>query len=164
MIAAALWGFNVCAEHESGTLLLHFLQLPVGQETYQVTSESGTLVLRASFEYTERGSKVPLSATLRMKPDLSPLQFDAKGKSYRPFSVDAAVQVHPDGTAATVRAGEKIGEVALPPRFFTLSGYAPLSVQMMLLRYWASHGKPKHLPQLPGETSDPEPLVQELSH
>jgi imidazolonepropionase-like amidohydrolase len=164
MITAALWGFNIEAADESGALLLHFLQLPVGQETYQVTSENGVIVLRASFEYTERGSKVPLSATLRMKPDLSPLQFEAKGKSYRPFSVDAAVNVHPDGAAATVREGEKIGEVALPPRFFTLSGYAPLSVQMMLLRYWASHGKPKHLPQLPGETSDHDALVLELGH
>jgi hypothetical protein len=32
-----------------------------------------------------------------------------------------------------------------PGRFFTISGYSPLSVQMMVLRYWLTHGKPKRL-------------------
>ena len=77
---------------EGGKLLLHFLQLPVGEETYSITTQpDGSLFLSANFDYTERGSHVPLVATLRMKPDLTPLAFEAKGKSYRPFSVNAAV-------------------------------------------------------------------------
>src|SRR5580658_10178471 len=89
---------SLLAADERGTLLLHFLQLPVGEETYQLTTgPDGSVTLHANFEYTERGSRVPLAATLHMKPDLTPLQFEAKGKSYRPFSVDAAVQVNPDG-------------------------------------------------------------------
>jgi hypothetical protein len=146
---------------ERGALTLYFLQLPVGEEAYQVTTEAnGSLTLRASFEYTERGSRVPLSATLRMKPDLTPLQFEAKGKSYRPFSVDAAVQVNPDGRTATVREGDKTRQATLPARFFTISGYAPFSVQMMLLRYWAGHGKPARLTQLPAEAPGTEALIE----
>ena len=110
---------SLLAADERGTLVLHFLQLPVGEETYQVTSEAeGSLVLRASFEYTERGSRVPLAATLRMKPDLTPLQFEAKGKSYRPFSVDAWVEVNADGRTATVREGEKTRQATLPDALF----------------------------------------------
>ena len=30
----------------------------------------------------------------------------------------------------------------MPPGTFTLAGYAPVSMQMELLRYWASHGRP----------------------
>ncbi|MGA3236684.1 MAG: amidohydrolase family protein [Bryobacteraceae bacterium] len=146
---------------EHGALTLYFLQLPVGEEAYQVTTEAnGALTLHASFEYTERGSRVPLSATLRMKPDLTPLQFEAKGKSYRPFSVDAAVQVNPDGRTAIVREGDKTRQAALPARFFTISGYAPFSVQMMLLRYWAGHGKPARLAQLPAEAPGTEALIE----
>src|SRR5579864_8076662 len=90
------------AEH--GTLILHFLQLPVGEETYELSDN----VLHANFEYTERGSKVPLTASLRMRPDLTPLQFEAHGRNYRPFSVDASF------TLST-----------LPTRpFFAVSGYA----------------------------------------
>jgi hypothetical protein len=83
LAALALAHLNA-AEH--GTLLLHFLQLPVGEETYELADN----VLHANFEYTERGSKVPLTATLRMQPDLTPLQFEAHGRNYRPFSVDAS--------------------------------------------------------------------------
>jgi imidazolonepropionase-like amidohydrolase len=157
---AALAGSLLAAE-EHGTLILHFLQLPVGEETYQVAGEpDGSLVLHASFEYTERGSRVPLTAILRMKPDFTPQQFEAKGKSYRPFSVDAAVLVNPDGRTAAVREGQSTRQAPLPSRFFTISGYAPFSVQMMLLRYWASHGKPARLPQFPAEAPGTEALIE----
>jgi imidazolonepropionase-like amidohydrolase len=149
------------AADERGALILHFLQLPVGEETYQLTSEAdGSLVLHASFEYTERGSRVPLSATLLMKPDFTPLQFEAKGKSYRPFSVDAAVDVNADGHTATVREGGKTRQTTLPTSYFTIDGYAPFSVQMMMLRYWASHGKPARLPQLPAEVPGTEAMIE----
>jgi imidazolonepropionase-like amidohydrolase len=149
------------AAEEHGTLTLCFLQLPVGEETYQVAAgPDGLPVLHASFEYTERGSRVPLTATLSMQRDFTPLEFEAKGKSYRPFSVDAFVKVNPDGRTATVREGDRTRQAALPAQFFTLSGYAPFSVQMMLLRYWAGHGKPARLPQLPAEAPGTEALIE----
>ncbi len=160
LLVVLLAGTLVAAE-ERGTLALYFLQLPVGEETYQVTAEpGGSMVLRAAFEYTERGSRVPLAATLRMKPDLTPLEFEAKGKSYRPFSVDVSVQANSDGRSATVREGDKTRQVSLPSRFFTISGYAPFSVQMMMLRYWSSHGKPAQLPQLPAEAPGTEAQIE----
>ena len=156
---AALASPLVAEEH--GTLLLHFLQLPVGEETYQLTTGGdGSLTLHANFEYTERGSHVPLAATLHMQPDLTPIQFESKGKSYRPFSVDAAVQVNPDGRTATVREGDKTRQATLPARFFTISGYNPFSVQMMMLRYWQSHGKPGRLVQFPAESPGTEALIE----
>ena len=158
-IASAACGLPLPAE-EHGALRLYFLQLPVGEENYSVTAESGgQLMLRASFDYTERGSHVPLTATLRMKPDFTPIEFEAKGKSYRPFSVDAAVQIDAGGKTATVREGGKTRRVPLPSRFFTISGYAPFSAQMMLLRYWAGHGKPARLMQLPADAPGTEAQI-----
>jgi hypothetical protein len=136
------------AADEKGTLVLHFLQLPVGEETYQIaTQPDNTLLLTAHFEYTERGSRVPLDASLHMKADLTPLQFEAKGKSYRPFSVNAAFDVDK-------------AQGPLPPRYFTLSGYAPFSVQMMMLRYWAGHGRPAKLAQFPAEAAGTEAQIE----
>jgi imidazolonepropionase-like amidohydrolase len=123
------------AEH--GTLVLYFIQLPVGEETYELADN----VLRANFEYTERGSKVPLTATLRMAEDLTPIEFEAHGRNYRPFSVDASFLIGPDGALTHKRKREP---------FFTISGYAPFSVQMMMLRYWLAHGKPARITQRPG--------------
>jgi imidazolonepropionase-like amidohydrolase len=136
------------AEH--GTLLLHFLQLPVGEETYDLADN----VLHANFEYTERGSKVPLTATLRMQSDLTPLQFEAHGRNYRPFSVDASFT----SPAEILKKGSR--------PFFTISGYAPFSVQMMLLRYWLAHGKPARIEQfpaaaLPSQERDADIMIQQ---
>src|SRR5579872_1753327 len=125
---------------ETGKLLLHFLQLPVGEETYELNGNT----LHARFEYTERGSNVALNATLRMKPDLTPEQYEAHGRSYRPFKVDVSVT-----------PANETGP------FFTIDGYAPLSVQMMMLRYWLGHGKPKRLRQLPAGTKDDDLIIEE---
>jgi imidazolonepropionase-like amidohydrolase len=126
---------------ERGTLLLYFIQLPVGEETYELSDN----VLKANFEYTERGSKVPLTATLSMKPDLTPIHFEAHGRSYRPFSVDASLTAGPADQAP----------------FFTISGYGPFSVQMMMLRYWLAHGKPHRMRQLP---AGDDLLIEETGH
>ena len=146
---------------ESGKLKLYFLQLPVGEETYTVATQAdGALLLTSHFEYTERGSNVPLDATLRTKADFSPLHFAAKGKSYRPFSVDAAVDVSADGRTAQVREFDRGRQASLPSRFFTISGYAPFSVQMMMLRYWNAHGQPPLLAQLPAEKPGTEAAIE----
>jgi imidazolonepropionase-like amidohydrolase len=70
------------------------------------------------------------------------------------------VQVNPDGRTATVREGEKTRQATLPAQFFTISGYAPFSVQMMMLRYWRSHGKPAHLVQFPAEAPGTEAAIE----
>jgi imidazolonepropionase-like amidohydrolase len=159
--AAALLGTAaICAADEHGELILHFLQLPVGRETYDLGVQAdGSLELRANFDYTERGSHVPLAATLRMRADLTPIAFNAIGRSYRPFSVDAAVDVSADGRTATLRENGRTRQAVPPARFFTISGYAPFSIQMMMLRYWATHGRPARLAQFPAEAPGTEAII-----
>jgi imidazolonepropionase-like amidohydrolase len=140
LVILALLGRLLSAQ-ENGKLSLYFLQLPVGQETYELRDG----ILKANFEYTERNSRVPLSATLSMKPDLTPLEFEIHGKSYRPFSVDAHF----------VAAGK-----TLPEKFFTVDGYAPFSIQMMLLRYWNAHGRPAKLRQMPADRADADVSIE----
>ncbi len=131
------------AQAETGRLILHFLQLPVGEETYELANNT----LRSHFEYTERNSKVALDATLKLKADLTPEQFEAHGRSYRPFSVDVSVTP---------------GRETVP--FFTISGYTPLSVQMMMLRYWRAHGRPHRLKQLPAASPESDLIIEETGH
>src|SRR5580658_3404249 len=136
----AAFAISLLNAAERGTLELYFLQLPGGEETYELADN----VLHANFEYTERGSKVPLTATLRMQPDLTPLQFEAHGRNYRPFSVDASFTL----------------STPPPTPFFAISGYAPFSVQMMLLRYWLAHGKPARVQQFPAATRDADIMIE----
>ncbi|MBZ5604106.1 MAG: hypothetical protein LAO79_17540, partial [Acidobacteriia bacterium] len=124
--------FAMAAYAETGSLRIYFLQLPVGQEAYELKDNT----LTASFEYTERGSNVAMKATLKMKDDLTPEHFEAHGRAYRPFAVD-----------------ESITPQAMDRPFFTVATYSPLSVQMMLLRYWLAREKPIRLRLLPGDRS-----------
>ena len=82
---------------------------------------------------------MPLTATLTMEKDLTPRDFQIKGKISRFSSIEDSVH------------GRSAGTVTIPPgeSFFDIQGYAPVSVQMMLVRYWRSHGSPKTLKTLP---------------
>jgi imidazolonepropionase-like amidohydrolase len=74
-----------------------------------------------------------------MDKDLTPLEFQIKGKISRFSSIENTVH------------GRSAGAVTIPPgeNFFDIQGYAPVSVQMMLVRYWRTHGSPKTLKTLP---------------
>ena len=138
---------------ESGTIALHFLQKPVGEETYELTaSPSGGLQLTAQLLYNDRRTTVSLDATLDMESNYRPTRFVIKGKSYRWSSVDSFVEVN--GRRAQVRDRGEEYEELVPEQFFTIDGYSPLSVQGMLIRYWTDNGKPNAIPTLPGGQED----------
>ena len=124
---------------EQGVFHLHKLEQLIGRESYTITREQDEMVLKADFKFTDRGTPVPLTATLTMAPDLTPRDFQIKGKISRFSSIENSVHGRSSGQV-TIAPGEK---------FFDIQGYAPVSVQMMLVRYWNSHGKPSTLKTLP---------------
>ncbi len=142
---------------ETGKFRLHKFEQPIGEETYTITHDGGTLTLKTDFAFTDRWTKVPLSATLKAADDYTPQSFTIQGKTSRMSGIDSAVEI--SGAKATIRQGNSQGNsqgeskntrtVAVPQTFFTISGYAPVAMQMALIRYWRSHGSPAHLPALP---------------
>jgi len=124
---------------EQGSYNLHKFEQLIGKETYTIARSDKEVVLGSDFKFTDRGSAVPLKATLVMEPDLTPTNFEIKGKISRFSSIENSVH------------GRSAGQVTIPPgeNFFDIQGYAPVSVQMMLVRYWKSHGSPKTLKTLP---------------
>jgi imidazolonepropionase-like amidohydrolase len=133
---------------EHGTLVLHYVQKPIGAEHYTLSRSGGKVQLTADIDFTDRGGRVQLDSALTMAADLRPVSFRAKGKSYRFVNVDSDIRI--DGSDAIVRADRAERRVTLPNTFFTVDGYAPFSVQMMLVRYWQQHGRPRVLQTVPG--------------
>src|SRR5512141_2201919 len=78
---------------ERGTLRLHYVQKPIGYERYEIVREGDALTLTSDFDFTDRGGRVQLAATLRAKADFTPLSFRATGKSYRFVNVDGDVRI-----------------------------------------------------------------------
>jgi imidazolonepropionase-like amidohydrolase len=140
MLACACgWAQTEPQAAEQGVFNLHKFEQLIGKETYTLARTPSEVTLKSDFKFTDRGTPVPLTATLTMEKDLTPRDFQIKGKISRFSSIEDSVH------------GRSAGTVTIPPgeSFFDIQGYAPVSVQMMLVRYWRSHGSPKTLKTLP---------------
>ncbi|MGC2326350.1 MAG: hypothetical protein WA604_06540, partial [Candidatus Sulfotelmatobacter sp.] len=62
---------------------MHKFEQPIGEETYSITSEAGTLTLKSDFAFSDRSTKVPLTATLKTSNDYTPQSFTIQGKTSR---------------------------------------------------------------------------------
>jgi imidazolonepropionase-like amidohydrolase len=125
---------------ESGNLTVHLLLHAIGAEHYEVarTDAGDQLLMDATLEYSDRGTKREQTASLRMRRDYTPETLDVKGRIASSFKVENA-------STATVREADADRKVSLPPRYFAAFGNTPFSTQMMLLRYWLGHGRPARL-------------------
>jgi imidazolonepropionase-like amidohydrolase len=139
LVCASGWAQTESSVTEQGAFNLHKFEQLIGRETYTLTRTPDEVTLKSDFKFTDRGTAVPLTSALTMEKDLTPLDFHIKGKISRFSSIEDSVH------------GRSVGTVTIPPseNFFDIEGYAPVSVQMMLVRYWRSHGSPETLKTLP---------------
>ena len=153
-------GSDSSAIVEQGKFTLHKFEQAIGEETYEINPDGDSLAVKIDFKFTDRGSDVPLSVTFRGARDLTPQAFEIKGKTARPMSIDEAVTI--DAGKVHFRTRDKQSDLALPSGpFFTIAGYAPATMQMLLVRYWATHGSPAQLPTLPSGSVKVEPRGQD---
>ena len=132
---------------EHGKFILHKFEQPLGEETFETTRDGQSLSTKINFKFVDRGSAVPLTVTLRTADDLTPQSFEIKGKTARPTEIDEAVEVAAE--KIRLRNRDKWTEAPRPKQFFTIAGYAPATMQMLMVRYWATHGSPAELDTLP---------------
>jgi len=145
---------------EQGQFTLHKFAQPIGQETYEIRRDADSLAAKIDFKFTDRGHPVPLSATFRSALDLTPQAFEIKGSTARTATIDEAIAI--DAGTVHLRTRDKQSDSASPSvPFFTIAGYAPTTMQMLMVRYWATHGSPAQLPTLPGGTVKVEPRGQD---
>jgi cytosine/adenosine deaminase-related metal-dependent hydrolase len=136
---------------ERGKFTLHKFEQAIGEETYEIRRDGDSLAVKMDFSFTDRGQAVPLSATFRGTTDLTPQDFEINGKMARPVSIDESVAV--EAGKVHLRTRDKQTESAVPSGpFFTIAGYAPTTMQMLMVRYWAAHGSPAELSTLPSGT------------
>jgi imidazolonepropionase-like amidohydrolase len=144
---------------EKGSFKLHKFEQPIGEETYEMTRDGKSISVKIDFKFTDRGTAVPLSAYFRGAEDLTPQNFVIKGKNSRLSEIDQAVEV--ESKTARLRDRDKWTEVSAPAQFFTIIGYAPATMQMLMQRYWASHGSPAVLDTLPSGHVKIEPRSED---
>ena len=145
---------------EQGKFTLHKFEQPIGEETYEIRKQDDSIVVKMDFKFTDRATPVPLTASFRGAPDLTPQAFDIKGKTARTASIDESLSI--ENGRVHFRTRDKQSDLDPPSgAFFTIAGYAPTTMQMLLMRYWATHGSPAKLATLPSGAVKVEPRGQD---
>jgi imidazolonepropionase-like amidohydrolase len=140
---------------ERGHFVLHKFEQPIGEENYEITRTQNGVSVKIDFKFTDRGTTVPLTASFRGAPDLKPQEFVIKGKNSRQSDIDQAVEV--ESGKVRLRDRDKWTDESAPSQFFTIAGYAPTTMQMLMVDYWMTHGSPKSLTTLPSGAAKIEP-------
>ncbi|HEY6218364.1 MAG TPA: hypothetical protein VIW74_16970, partial [Pyrinomonadaceae bacterium] len=135
---------------ESGRFRFYETKQIRGEESYSIsrTPDSELLVqAKTELPFIEQEKKVSVNATLRTSTDFTPLNFEIKGPA--PLEIEENTSVRIQGKTASVQDRGNNSTAAVPPNFFVASGYVPVTMEMMLVRYWLSHGRPASIPLLP---------------
>lgn len=135
---------------DSGKFRLYETKQIRGEETYQINKlPNGELLLEAKTDlpFVEQENKALVNATLRTTKDLRPESFTIKGPTF--LDIQEATSVTIQGKTASIQDRGNNQSAAVPNNFFTMSGYVPLSVEAMLIRYWLARGQPASIALLP---------------
>src|ERR1051325_1987348 len=152
LILCSLLCFGAAQAQVIETGKFHFYETKQirGEEDYTVSKTTGGELLiqaKTSMPFAEQDTKPLVNATLRTKADSTPRTFEIKGPTLLEIEENTSIEIK-DQTANVQDRG-KNETLNLPPVYFTLSGYVPVTMEMMLVRYWLAHGKPASIPLLP---------------
>lgn len=124
---------------ESGSFTIHMIKHAIGEEKYEYGHSPQGMTLDTTFEYSDRGNKRTTVAKLAMAPDYTPRDLIIK---------DRPDKIHVVENEASVTEASGTRDFTAPKQFFTIFGSSPFAVQMMMMRYWLAHGRPRDLPVL----------------
>src|SRR5262245_26948769 len=78
---------------QQGKYVLHKFEQPIGEETWTLARDGDGFVLSSKFKFTDRGSAVPLGATLKLAADLTPRSYVVKGNVSRFSTIDTELSI-----------------------------------------------------------------------
>jgi imidazolonepropionase-like amidohydrolase len=132
---------------EGATFLLHKFQQNIGKEKYSIIRDGSAVIYNIDFKFVDRGGSVPLIAQLAINSNGTPISLVAKGKNSRFSILNDSVSIK--DKIAHIRQGDSVYDKSIAKISFPVAGYAPGTVQMIMLQYWKKHGKPKSMEILP---------------
>jgi len=141
---------STSASIESGKFRFYETKQPRGEETYQLSpAPDGEMVMitQAQFPFAEQETKPSVAASLRLQADFTPITFQIKGPTLLEIKENTLIEIQEKTANVEDRGGKTTA--AVPVNFFTMSGYVPVAVEMVLIRYWLAHGRPKSIQLLP---------------
>ena len=139
---------------EQGKFRIYETKQVLGEEGYEVR-QSGSrqkrellVTAEVNLPFLGEEEKPKLKASLRALSNLTPRSFEIKGLRPLEIAIDTSISI--DERTATVREiGAAASTVTVSENFFTFGGYMPVTMEMMLVRYWLQRGRRNPIPLLP---------------
>ena len=138
---------QISSPADTGTFFLHKFEQHIGKETFVITRSAGELSYQVDFKFVDRGSAVPLKAELKLSPALEPLSFSIKGSVARSATINDQIDIKDQ--EASIKVDDSIFTKKITGATFPVAGYAPGTVQQVLLQYWKNHHEPESINTLP---------------
>jgi len=140
---------------EQGTYLIHRRQFLIGEENYTITKSGDLLVVNSSSKELERSTTSIAKCELRCKADFTPVSYELSRESSNTLQKppkDLSIEIE-NGEATITEAG-RTKKMPVIGAFFTVHALMPVTMEMMLIRYWLHHKLKGTMPVLPaGEVS-----------
>ena len=145
--------------HIRDRLRLYYVGYPIGWETYELTKDAsgGGYAYASDFDYNDRGRRTHVVATATLGADFAPRHLEIARVLDTVRKVEVRIDVN--GGRARVLARGAQQDVPLPRVAFAIGGTQPVSQHVMLLRYWASHGRPREVAVVPGGPTNTVTIV-----
>ena len=139
--------------NEEGSFLVYRRQSQIGEESFNITSDGKSIIVKSLQGENERGRITGVQSELRLDMDLSPVYYETR----RIANSDTVNILKVDITPNEISIWEKKTELvktATPPSFFPIHSNIPAAMEMMLYHYYFEKGIEGGLPILPrGEVS-----------
>jgi len=134
------------AASDSTAFILHKLENPVGKEKCYVVKKNNETIYHIEFKLSGKGIK-PLDAEFILNASDQPVSLKVKGNT-SPFDrINDTIAIRKD--SAFVKADDTSFCKKLTGLNFPVTGYAPGTIQQLLLRYWIKHHQPYAINTLP---------------
>lgn len=147
LILSAVAARAQAPSNDSTSFFLHKFAQNIGRETYRVSKTDEGYTYDINFKFVDRGSPVPLKATLKVSAKAEPLELTIAGNTSRMSTIKDKITIT-KGDASIKVDDSTFTKKVLPPAF-TVAGYSPGTVQQVLIQYWKKHGSPANITTLP---------------
>ncbi|MFY0591920.1 amidohydrolase family protein [Roseivirga sp.] len=134
--------------NEEGAFLVYRRQSLIGEESYKITSNKDSIIVKSLQGENERGRITGVDAELHLTMDLSPTYYVNRRLANGDTTNNLIVEVKSDQVSVWEKRFE-VATTSTPDMFFPLHSNIPAAMEMMLYHYYFKQGKPEGIPTLP---------------
>lgn len=139
--------------NEEGAFLVYRRQSLIGEESYSISSNKDSIIIKSLQGENERGRISGVEAELHLTMDLSPTYYVNRRLANTDTTNIFKMEVTPNEVSIWEKDFEKVSS-ATSSMFFPVHSNIPAAMEMMLYHYYFKNGITKGIPTLPrGEVS-----------